>query len=968
MTSHETPSDTLAGRPSRAAGTLALALLAVSAALVAARVAGPAGPWLWYYDMPKIFWPNAVFWHEAAIAGSIPLWLDRLGLGYPLYAEGQIAAFYPPNWLIFRLEPLLALDVTRVLHLAIAGLGSGLIALRLAGSWAGAVLAVLVAVAGGGIVAKLEWTSVVTAYAWAPWVLLPLLRRPVPTRQGLVAAGVAFGIQALAGHPNTWVLTGIAAAAILLATRPNPAALGRAAVVGAIGAGIGAVQVLPTAILLGLSVRAGGLGAPHLFSNSATVVDPLLPAFANAFVPGSPAGWDLGRIWYPGGVYGIHEAAAYVGLPVLALAAVGAWARRSRPLLAAIALLVGLAVLGAFQPEWWTRLPVLNGLRHPVRAYMIAALLLGPLAAVGLVRLRRVHGAWRPAAVVVAALLAAYGTLLALVNLAPAAFEELAVGALGFDPAAAPGVRENAAIALGQPFPVLAEVALGVAAVALIAAAAGRGWPGAGRIRLAAPALVAVAAVPLLAFSPMANPVTERGAFDFAGRPLMAAMLDAAPQRFLADVDPIFHDALPNQPAAHGVADLGMWSSLNLEAVEAAWRTVREGPGVDATLAAVLGVDVVATFEGEACPGRLLARVEPHDVRVCRLDGALRPPYWIPAELVHDGPVDDAAPASLDTGTPGGILGRLAATLRPSPIDLHVEPAAVLVAARPVEVLARDDASLEFAVSVETDGWVWVDRAWWPGWETTVDGAPVTTARALGGQLVPVAAGTRAVAQRFVPLEVPLGLLVGGLTLAAALGWVALGRRRRIVPGAAPGEARTRGAAPGPAQAVEPAAVPARAAAPAPPPRASPVSLGRIAPPAAIVEPPRRPSSVVVLLAAGAIVAALALAWVLPSVAVVVTWPLIFVVPGWLLVARAVPRLGVAGRLGVGVVVSTFVAAHLANVAGLVAGNFDRPVAFAVAALLAVAGLVLAVAPLPGLGPPPAVGLREALDAARRER
>ncbi|HSW41679.1 MAG TPA: hypothetical protein VLM76_04135 [Patescibacteria group bacterium] len=124
----------------------------------------------------------------------------------------------------------------------------------------------------------------------------------------------------------------------------------------------------------------------------------------------------------------------------------------------------------------------------------------------------------------------------------------------------------------------------------------------------------------------------------------------------------------------------------------------------------------------------------------------------------------------------------------------------------------------------------------------------------------------------------------------------------------------------------------------------------------------------VVLLAAGAIVGALALAWVFPSVAVVVTWPFIFIVPGWLLVVRAVPRLGVAGRLGVGIVASTFAAAHLANVAGLVAGDFDRPVAFAVAGLLAVASLVLAVAPLPGLAPPPALGLREALDAARRER
>ena len=116
------------------------------------------------------------------------------------------------------------------------------------------------------------------------------------------------------------------------------------------------------------------------------------------------------------------------------------------------------------------------------------------------------------------------------------------------------------------------------------------------------------------------------------------------------------------------------------------------------------------------------------------------------------------------------------------------------------------------------------------------------------------------------------------------------------------------------------------------------------------------------------VVGLLALAWAAPAVAVVAAWPFLFVVPGWLLVARAVPRLGVAGRLGVGIVASTFVAAHLANVLGLVGGGFDRPVAFAVVAVLAVASLVLAVAPLPGLAPPPALEPREALAAARRER
>ncbi|MFH1474973.1 MAG: hypothetical protein ABIG85_03855, partial [Chloroflexota bacterium] len=110
-----------------------------------------------------------------------------------------------------------------------------------------------------------------------------------------------------------------------------------------------------------------------------------------------------------------------------------------------------------------------------------------------------------------------------------------------------------------------------------------------------------------------------------------------------------------------------------------------------------------------------------------------------------------------------------------------------------------------------------------------------------------------------------------------------------------------------------------------------------------------------------------ALAWLAPPVAIVVAWPFLFVVPGWLLVSRAAPRLGPAGRLGVGIVASAYLAAHLANVGGLLAGQFDRPVAIATAALLAGASLLLATAPIPGLAPPPSLDPRRALAAARSE-
>ena len=45
------------------------------------------------------------------------------------------------------------------------------------------MLAAVVAVMSGTVVAKLEWHNVIAAYSWLPWILIPLIRRPAPTRR-----------------------------------------------------------------------------------------------------------------------------------------------------------------------------------------------------------------------------------------------------------------------------------------------------------------------------------------------------------------------------------------------------------------------------------------------------------------------------------------------------------------------------------------------------------------------------------------------------------------------------------------------------------------------------------------------------------------------------------------------------------------------------------------------------------------
>ena len=388
-----------------------MALIVVAsfvAALFAARIAGTDGPWLWNLDIPKIDYPLASFFHDALMHGHLPLWNDQLGLGYPLYAEGQIGAFYPPNWFIYLLPPLEALDVTRVLHLTLAGTGAGLIALRLGGGRYGAILAAAAVVLSGGIVSKLEWTNFLVAYGWLPWVLLPLMRRNGPTRAGLVAAGTLWGIQALAGHPNLWLFTGIAAVTLMLATTPRLITLARVAGFGLLGGAIGSMQLLPTLLLTPLSVRSTGLSANDLFASSSTPLDFLSFGFANVFVQSSNGSWNLGSTWYPNGPFALLETTAYVGLPILVLAALAVTVRRVRPFVAVGVVMAAIPIVAAFRPWFWSEVPILDALRSPVRTYVVVDMVIALLAAVGLARIGRQRGAWFRIASILAVMLGGY--------------------------------------------------------------------------------------------------------------------------------------------------------------------------------------------------------------------------------------------------------------------------------------------------------------------------------------------------------------------------------------------------------------------------------------------------------------------------------------------------------------------------------------------------------------------------------
>jgi hypothetical protein len=87
-----------------------------------------------------------------------------------------------------------------------------------------------------------------------------------------------------------------------------------------------------------------------------------------------------------------------------------------------------------------------------------------------------------------------------------------------------------------------------------------------------------------------------------------------------------------------------------------------------------------------------------------------------------------------------------------------------------------------------------------------------------------------------------------------------------------------------------------------------------------------------------AAVAAVALA---PALAILLAWPFLFFIPGWIVVGRVAPSLTAAGRTGVAVIASIYLSAHLTYLIGTLGGEYARPAVLVMyGALVALSGFL----------------------------
>jgi hypothetical protein len=325
----------------------------------------------------------------------LPLWNPHTYLGAPYLANSLASVLYPPNLLALFMPVTASLNWQIALHTGLAGAGMYLYAvhcLRLRRP--GSSVAGLIYMLGAFMVSHAGQFNQLNAMAWTPWLMLAVDRAAVaPKAWRLATVAVIVALLIAAGHTQYayygLLLGGLAAAHRLwwVLRRQQWQRLVRTVLLlaGAVGLGVALVslQLAATLDLLGHSVRSGGLGLNQSAEFSlpfSGVLSDFLPDYS-----------------------GEHRAefAASVGTVALLLIALALAARWRRPAVGLWALLGLVAIAVAFGPKarvydlFHHFLPGFDLFRVPARVLLFATVAAAILAGQGTRTLQQMAIAWR---------------------------------------------------------------------------------------------------------------------------------------------------------------------------------------------------------------------------------------------------------------------------------------------------------------------------------------------------------------------------------------------------------------------------------------------------------------------------------------------------------------------------------------------------------------------------------------------
>lgn len=362
-----------------------------------------AGSTFYGPDTLSFYYPLTSWFAAQLRSGSLPLWIPLIFGGYPLFADGEVGMLYPLHLLAYRLLPsAVAFVWLRPVHFWLAGLCAYGLGRLLGLRPLGALLAALTFGYGSFLVAHLQHENIIRSSVWLPLAIgaleLALRQRGRRRVSWLLAGGVVLAIQMLGVHVQPVLLTLFTLAIYaLFAPLKCPLAPARRAagprwrrvagylleravavgVIGAIGAGLAAVQLLPLYQLGERSARAGGVSYEFSTSYSVPPTQLLQLILPYLFRPDQVSYWGL---WSP------FETTIYIGIAPLLLMLVSLVYLRTRVVLCfGILAFLGLVLsLGDYLPFRlyglvWS-LPGFSYLRVPGRFSLLFVLAGGMLA------------------------------------------------------------------------------------------------------------------------------------------------------------------------------------------------------------------------------------------------------------------------------------------------------------------------------------------------------------------------------------------------------------------------------------------------------------------------------------------------------------------------------------------------------------------------------------------------------------
>ncbi len=235
------------------------ALAGALAALVPAAylAAGHAIAWR---DSTLFFTPLRALVEPALRSLRLPLWNPHEALGQPLFAQLNHAVLHPVSLLGAWLLPGAGPDLAIVAFVFLAAAGAAVASLQLGATAPAAVLGGLAYGLSGYVLGMSAILVYLCAGATAPWVVAGLLQlgRGGPGR--LAVGAVAVAVMHLAGDPQ-WTVVACALGVMLAWQRHGLAVLPRLLLAMALGTGLAALQLAPTALVFGETARATGLSA-----------------------------------------------------------------------------------------------------------------------------------------------------------------------------------------------------------------------------------------------------------------------------------------------------------------------------------------------------------------------------------------------------------------------------------------------------------------------------------------------------------------------------------------------------------------------------------------------------------------------------------------------------------------------------------------------------------------------------------